>query len=147
MIKKVTDDNAKEWAELCMELWPDEPHHSVDYFLRLRKDGLFEDEFLYYDNGIPIAFLSLSIRNDYVEGTRASPVAYIEGIYIRKEHQGKGISRKFVAFAKEWGLKKNCNELASDCLIENENSRQWHNHVGFKEANVNVHFVMNLKDD
>ena len=39
----------------------------------------------------------------------------------------------------------NGEELASDCELHNDVSRKFHNKVGFKEANVVVCFVMDLR--
>ena len=142
MIIPVTKENEKQWAELCVALWPD--GHTTDSFIRERCDGGLANEFLFILNNEPVAFISLSIRHDYVEGTDSSPVGYIEGIYVKPEHRKHGIARQLVEFGKRWSAEKGCSEYASDCLIENEDSRKFHNKVGFKEANVCVHFTMSI---
>lgn len=140
-IVPVTDDNKREWANLCAELWP---HHTADEMLAEMADGGYENEFLYCINGEAAAFVSLSLRNDYVEGTSTRPVGYIEGIYVRPAHRKKGIAKELVAFAGEWSRTRGCRELASDCLLENEASRLFHRRVGFKEANTIVCFTMDI---
>jgi len=141
MIVPVTKENENIWAELCVALWP---HCKIDEMLELRGGKEYKNEFLYSRENEFIAFISLSIRNDYVEGTDSSPVGYVEGIYVKPAHQSKGIARELVEFAKSWSRENGCAELASDCLVENEDSRAFHNKIGFKEANTVVCFTMKL---
>jgi len=141
MIVPVTNENEIAWAELCVALWP---HSTIEAMLKEREDGACENGFLYSLNNEFIAFIILSLRGDYVEGTKSSPVGYLEGIYVKPEHQGKGIAKELVEFAKKWSKENGCKELASDCLLENEDSRKFHNRIGFKEANTIVHFTMDL---
>ena len=130
------------WAELCAALWPEE---SLDDFIEEGRKSGFEGQFLYLMNGAVVAFLSLSLRYDYVEGTKTSPVGYIEGIYVKPDFQNQGIARELVEFAKKWSIEKGCSELASDCELHNDASRKFHNKIGFKEANTIVCFVMDLR--
>jgi len=141
VIVSVTEENENAWAEMCIELWSDLTVTSV---LRMFHDGLFRNEFLYFVNDQPVAFLSLSVRSDYVEGTDSSPVGYIEGLYVKPEFRRRGIAEKLVDYAKEWSGKYGCTELASDCTIDNEVSQIFHKDIGFTEARKIVCFVMKL---
>jgi len=137
MIVSVSETNELIWAQMCVELWSD---NTVADILQERTDN----EFLYYINDQAAAFINLSLRHDYVEGTESSPVGYIEGIYVREEFRHRGIAKALVEFAKEWSRDHGCTELASDCIITNDVSRQFHNNVGFKEANTIVCFTMEV---
>jgi len=139
MIIPVTKKNEREWAELCVALWPET---TVEDMLSERENR--KDVFLYLVDNVPTAFLWLSLRNDYVEGTSSSPVGYVEGIYVKPEFRNNGIARELIEYAKKWSVEKGCSELASDCLIENEVSRIFHNKIGFDEANTIVCFTMQL---
>ncbi len=142
-ISHVTNTNAKSWAELCNELWP---HNSVIEMLKVFKNGEYKNEYLYQINDIYVAFLSLSIRNDYVEGKiDSNPVAYLEGIYVKPLYRRNGIARELVNFAKTWAVENGSSMIASDCELSNKESRIFHNSIGFDEANVNVHFTMKLR--
>jgi len=141
MIIPVTKENEDVWSEMCVALWPD---MTVDAILKMSHEGLFKNEFLYFEDNKPAGFLSLSLRNDYVEGTDSSPVGYIEGIYVKPEFRRKGIAEKLIEYAKEWSKKFDCKELASDTGVENTASREFHKGVGFTEASVQVCFVMKL---
>ncbi|NLY73051.1 MAG: GNAT family N-acetyltransferase [Tissierellia bacterium] len=141
-IKRVSSENLNIWANLCNEFWP---HHTVEEIISAHNDGGFPHEFLYEINNEYVAFMSLSIRSDYVEGKKGrEPVGYLEAIYVRTNFQRKGIGRELVDFAKDWSLKEGCSMLASDCQLENSASRAFHNSMGFEEVSVNVHFAMEL---
>ena len=137
----VDEKNQIAWAKLCNKLWVENTH---EIYINWRKNGLFKYEFLYERDGMAIAFLSLSVRHDYVEGTQSSPVGYIEGIYVENEFRKQGIARELIEFAKQWSKRKGCTELASACEIENINSRKFHSAAGFTEAGVIVHFTMKI---
>lgn len=139
MIVKVNKDNEQEWARLCKSLFT---RHEEEEFIIDRNKGLYQNEFLYYLDGIYIGFISLSIRSDYVEGTSSSPVAYVEGIYITKEYRKQGYGKELIKFAKKWAIENNCKELASDCELTNDESIYFHQKLGFTLANKIVCFTM-----
>jgi aminoglycoside 6'-N-acetyltransferase I len=144
MIIPVTVENERVWAELCAALWPD---NTAEDILKERSGGIFQNEFLYFAEGEAIAFLSLSLRCDYVEGTDSSPVGYVEGIYVKPNFRERGIATELIAFAKDWAVSRGCAELASDCELDNEDSRLFHNKAGFKEANRLICFTMDLQPE
>ena len=141
----VTSDTVKTWAVLCNELWP---HNSIDEMLDEFARGEYNDEYLLRIDGEFAAFISLSIRNDYVEGKKDSnPVGYLEAIYVRAQYRKNGIARELIDFAKKWSIERGCTMLASDCELSNEGSRLFHNKIGFTETNINVHFTLDLTEN
>ena len=141
-IVHVTNDNTKIWARLCNELWP---NNSVDEMLAGFAANEYKNEYMLCLDGLEVAFISLSIRTDYVEGKADSkPVGYMEGIYVKPEYRRAGIARTLVSFAREWSAENGCSMLASDCELANEQSRLFHNKIGFTEVSTNVHFTMQL---
>lgn len=143
MIIPVTDDNEITWATLCAELWCDCDQKE---FLQTRHAGECPFEFLYMKEQETLAFMSLSLRRDYVEGTDTSPVAYVEGLYVRPAYRRLGIATEMIQFAKSWAGARHCQELASDCPVDNALSELFHKHVGFQEVSRNIHFVMKMRD-
>ena len=141
MIVPLTKENETAWAKMCVALWPD---LTVEEVLKMNHEGLFKNEFLYIENGESVAFLSLSLRSDYVEGTDSSPVGYIEGIYVAPDFRRKGIAEELIEHAKEWSRKFGCTELGSDCDVDNTLSRSFHTGVGFTEAGIQVCYTMKL---
>ena len=141
MIVSVSKENKKAWAELCVELWPE---LTIDSVLRMSHEGLFKNEFLFLENNEPAAFLSLSLRSDYVEGTKSRLTGYIEGLYVKPEFRRKGIAEKMVKHAREWSKEFGCTELASDCTIDNEASQAFHKYMGFTETNRIVCYIVTI---
>jgi aminoglycoside 6'-N-acetyltransferase I len=142
VIVPVTNENEKEWAKLCVALWSD---NTTDDMLEELHSGKLPNEYLYMVESEAVAFISLSLRHDYVEGTDSNPVGYLEGIYVKPDYRGRGIAAELVEFAKGWSISKGCVELASDCELDNEESRLFHSKIGFKEANRIICFTMDLK--
>ena len=141
MLVHVTSDNELIWNALCRALWP---QLGKDEMLFARRAGKLPYEFLYMETEEALGFLSLSLRHDYVEGTDSSPMAYIEGIYVKPNARHRGIASEMIFFAKQWAKEHGCRELASDCDVHDKDSEGFHKGVGFMEASRNIHFVMKL---
>ena len=141
MIVSVSRENEDAWAELCTALWPE---LTVDSVMRMSHEGLFKNEFLYFEGEEPAAFLSLSLRSDYVEGTKSRLTGYIEGLFVKPEFRRKGIAEKLVKHAKKWSEGFGCTELASDCTIDNEASQKFHKYMGFSETNRIVCYIVTI---
>ena len=133
------------WRSLSIELWPE---HSVAEMERENQrifDSLNDIAFVARtDAGESIGFIDLSIRHDYVAGANSSPVAYVEGIYVRSAYRKQGIGEALIRQAEQWGLSKGCTELASDALLGNEMSHQFHQRAGFKEVERVVAFIKTI---
>lgn len=77
-------------AELAVLLWDS---HSVQEFIADFSETMSEGKaqfFLKYENGIPVGFAQAQLRYDYVEGTKTTPVAYLEGIFVKEDYRNKG---------------------------------------------------------
>jgi aminoglycoside 6'-N-acetyltransferase I len=73
-----------------------------------------------------LGFAQCQLRHDYVEGTKTSPVAYLEGIFIKKEYRLKNLARDLLSNCEKWAIQNNCTEIASDCEIDNNISFEFH---------------------
>jgi len=100
--------------------------------------------FLASDGALPIGFAQCQLRHDYVEGTETSPVGYLEGIYVAEEARNRGIARALLQSCEQWAAEQGCEEFASDCELENTVSQQFHQKLGFQEANRIVCFTKKL---
>lgn len=129
---------------LVLELWAD---CSFDEELENYKrivDSTDEICYLVKDIEEYVAFIHISIRHDYVEGSGDLPVAYIEAIYVKPHCQRKGIAKMLVGVAENWAKQKGLRQLASDAEIENRVSIDFHKKVGFQEAGRIVCFIKEL---
>lgn len=89
-------------------------------------------------------FIQMSLREDYVEGSHSSPVAYVEGIYVKEAYRKNGIARQLVNSGEEWAKKKGCSQIASDIEIDNTVSHAFHLKAGFKEVNKLICFLKDI---
>ena len=100
--------------------------------------------FLKYENDVPVGFAQCQLRNDYVEGTKTSPVGYLEGIFVKERCRYKGYAKELLAECEAWAKENGCHEFASDCEINNMDSFHFHQAMNFTEANRIICFTKAL---
>ena len=139
-IREVEKSQLADWAYFAHLAWKTEKKKLLVAF----SEGKFPNEFLYYIEGEAVAWVSLSMRSEYVEGSEQLPVAYIEGIAVAPVFQRHGIATQLLDFAQSWATEKGVSQLASDCDIDNAVSQAFHKKAGFKEISRTVHYMLNL---
>ena len=144
MIKKAGIEDSKTVAELAVQLWPGHEINDLEKEMINYIDSENGVVFIYFNENIGAGFAQCSLRNDYVEGTKSSPVGYSEGIYVEAEHRKRGIGKKLLIQCEEWAESKGCKEFASDCELNNTESLKFHLKIGFEEANRIICFKKNL---
>lgn len=144
-ILPVTESDFKEWHQLALELWPDYEPDEMNSITSTIAHSPKETAFLVRDeSGTAIGFINLSLRYDYVPGATQKPVAYVEGLYVRPAYQQQGIGRQLIERAEQWAQEQGCQELASDVLIDNTASAEFHNRVGFREEERTIFFIKTI---
>lgn len=134
-IDEITHHNFDEWFKMGLELWPDNNEADLrEIFLSILHSKK-EKAFICRTGDTYTGFINVSIRSDYVEGSSSSPVGYVEGIYVKPPYRNKGIARKLIRQGEEWSRSKSCSQMASDTELNNTASFDFHNRIGFKEAN------------
>ena len=144
MILQVTNNEIEDLLQLALILYKNSEYYSLRQELISlvnSKDNIF---FLYLSKNEAVAFCHCSIRKDYVEGAKSSPVGYLEGIYIKEKHRKQGISRLLLNKCEEWAKSNKCSQFASDCTLDNTLSEKFHLKNGFKEANKIIHFIKDI---
>lgn len=144
IIKKATTAEAEIVAGLAIQMW-EEP--TIEELTQEFTDYINMDcnvIFLAMSDSQPIGFAQCGLRHDYVEGTNSSPVGYLEGIFVVKEHRKKGIAKEMLWACENWAKEQGCKEFASDCELTNETSLRFHLKMGFTEANRIICFTKNL---
>jgi aminoglycoside 6'-N-acetyltransferase I len=143
-IEIVSEENLKQLTELVLELWDDCSFEEEFENYKSIIDSGKEVCYLVKDQESYIAFVHVSIRNDYVEGATDLPVAYVEGIYVKPNYQKQGIAKKLIKVAEDWANQIGLKQLASDTDIANSNSIDFHNKNGFIEVERIVCFIKKL---
>lgn len=144
MIKKAGIEDSKIVADLAMLLWPGHEINDLEKEMINYIDSENGAVFIYFNETIGAGFAQCSLRNDYVEGTKSSPVGYLEGIYVEAEYRKRGIGKKLLTQCEEWAKSKGCSEFASDCELNNTESLKFHLKIGFEEANRIICFKKKL---
>lgn len=144
MIVKAEEKDASTVAALAAALWP---HHRAGE-LELEFHPLLSDPeaavFLMFAGDCAVGFAQCQLRHDYVEGTRTSPVGYLEGIYVIPSCRHRGIAGALLNACEVWAREMGCTEFASDCELDNLESLAFHKKLGFTEANRIICFTKKL---
>src|SRR5262249_12464577 len=90
-------------------------------------------QFVARSAGRALGFAEASIRRDAVNGASASPVAFLEGLYVVPEARRRGVARALVQAVIHWALAQGFTELVSDALLDNQVSHAMHQALGFAE--------------
>ena len=144
IIEELNEDNLTSLMSLLAALWPDcDIEEELKNYRELINSGI-GNCYLAKESDDYIGFIHVGSRNDYVEGSSGSPVAYIEGLYVKPAFQQLGIGRKLVAAAAAWAKEHGFTELASDTEIENTGSILFHLRSGFEESGRVVYFIKRL---
>lgn len=146
-MKSIVEANEQfldQLTNMGMELWPDtifdELKEEFTELLSSDKDKVL----LCLIDDVPIAFIHVSIRSDYVEGSRSSPTGFVEGIFVKPAYRRKGISNNLIAQGESWLKTKGCKQIGSDIELSNDTSYKFHTSVGFKEANRLIAFIKDI---
>lgn len=138
-----THVHLRQWAELRYALWTwddvdDHAGEAKELYLSGNPDRA---AFVALDDaGDVIAFAEATIRRDYVDGCDTSPVAFLEGIYVRPEARRKGVAFALSEAVAAWGKSKGCTEFASNALLDKSDSHRFHAAIGFEETERVVFF-------
>lgn len=144
MVRKAGKQDLEILANLAVQLWDKNSVSGlIAEFSKVISNGKSQF-FLKYENDIPIGFAQVQLRYDYVEGTKTSPVGYLEGIFIKEGYRNKGYAKELLAECETWAKRNGCREFASDCKITNIDSFRFHKAMNFTEANRIICFTKTL---
>ena len=144
-ISKVTKRNFSEWLEMGLLFYSKHPEEKIRKEFKEILDSKKEAVFIAKnEDNTPLGFMNVSIRSDYVEGSKTSPVGYIEVIYAKKEHRKKGVAKQLFKEAEKWFVQKKLSEIGSDVEIHNHISQKFHKSLGFKKGETMVHYIREL---
>lgn len=130
------------WLVMRQALWPEATRaEHTEEMMSLLEDSKRYSQFIVLDNnGVPAGFIEAALRYDYVNGTETSPVAFIEGIYVKPDCRSQGFARQLIDAVINWAREQGCVELASDTQLDNLVSQDVHKALGFVETERVVYF-------
>jgi aminoglycoside 6'-N-acetyltransferase I len=134
-VERATTESIGDWAAMRAALW----RHAARTVLEQEAAALLVKKpaavaFLLRADATAIGFAEATVRVDYVNGCATSPVAFLEGIYVRPDWRRRGAARLLCRAVEQWGREQGCRELASDAEIDNATSHAMHQALGFAES-------------
>ncbi len=107
-------------------------------------ENIFESDIWYCrfieDENIQIiGLVELSSRN-VVDGCLSSPVAYLEGLYLKSEYREKGLGKEVIKIILNWCREEGFSELATDTELTNTKAQNFYKTIGFQETDRVVEF-------
>lgn len=142
-IKRASVKEAGVIAQLAIQMWDDNSVDGLEVdLIDYMNDG--GAVFIAYYSGVAIGFAQCGFRHDYVEGTKTSPVGYLEGVFVETAYRRQGVARDLVKECQMFAKEQGCTEFASDCELDNTESLQFHLEMGFVEANRIICFAKRL---
>jgi aminoglycoside 6'-N-acetyltransferase I len=141
-IVSTSDPNDPSWLALREEFIPEVDAAAQRSFLQaFARDSAAFRAFVAQDNGAGLlGFAEVAVRTDFVNGCEHRPVLFLEGIFVRPEHRGRGVARALCEAAGRWGLEQGCREFASDVYVDDHDSLAAHRGLGFEETERVVYF-------
>lgn len=140
-----TDD--PDWLHMRVALWPEGSarEHVKEMAAFLTEPDRFAQFIVRDEEGAALGFIEASVRTDFVNGTSTSPVAYLEGLFVRPRARRQGAARALVQAVAHWARDRGCEELASDAALSNRSSQAVHKRLGFAETERVVYFNQRLR--
>lgn len=121
-------------------LWPGDPVAHRDETAQLTANPDVVVLFALRPDGSGLAGFAEVGTRLYADGCDTSPVAYLEGWYVDADARRQGIGTALVRAAEAWARERGYREFASDALLDNIESQQAHEALGFAEVERAVRY-------
>jgi aminoglycoside 6'-N-acetyltransferase I len=151
-VREVEPNDAPAWGAMRAALWTDADAPTLaaevsDYFAQRVSASIAVVALAASEVGDEvIGFAEATIRGDYVNGTRGSPVGFLEALFVKPERRRRGVGRALVAAIERWVRARGCSELALDADLDNGASHAAHRAYGFVETERVVYFCKRLDE-
>ena len=149
--RKATKADMEAITDLLFLLYHDEgqaPDLSREELLE-ENEEIFADIdqilFLAFDGDTPVGVAHGALRREYVNGTNDKLKGYLEAIYVLPEYRKNKIAAGLVRILERWASRLGCLEMASDCLLDNTDSYNFHLRIGYEETERNIFFLKELQ--
>jgi aminoglycoside 6'-N-acetyltransferase I len=150
IIREAQQGDEAQLAAIMAALWPDggvrEHQAEAEILIRTRMSGTLPGTFVVAvdASGQLVGFLQVGLRS-HADGCESDlPVGFVEGWFVAEEWRGKGVGRELMEAAEQWARDRQCREMASDALLDNQESLRAHSAMGFEVVDRCVHFRKRL---
>lgn len=146
-IRRIQPADEAEWLRMRLALWPD--HTPGDMLAEMSEitEDPFQPVFVVERPGGNLGgFVEVSLHREYTPGCETRPVGYIEGWYVDPDLRLQGLGGQLFKVAEDWARSQGCQEMASDCEVDNIISWKAHLALGYREAERLIHFSKALQD-
>ena len=134
-IKIASEGDKTEWLRLRMALWSDvsKDIHEKEISAMLSNPERFITFIAYDSPNFSIGFLEASIHEIIDEGCVVKHIGYIEGWYIEPNYRRKGFGAELVKTVEKWVSEQGLKEIAVDTNLDNIQSQNAYQALGYKE--------------
>jgi aminoglycoside 6'-N-acetyltransferase I len=145
-IRKATPEDRLQVAGMRFALWPEGPFEEhlgeFDQLIATGMSGTLPAATFVAEDSTRalVGFLDASLRSHADGCDVRQPVGYVEGWWVREDIRSCGIGRGLVQVAEDWARAQGCKEIASDALIDNQQSLAAHEALGFEVVDRCYHF-------
>ena len=143
-LTKITREDLAQWKAMRKELYPtlDEMFDEKE-MERIFNHKEWACQLITDYNETILGFVEISLRN-FVDGCLSSPVAYIEGLFLKPQYRQQGLGKEVIKQIMAWCIQHGYSELATDTELENLNAQAFYKSVGFQETYRVVEFRIDV---
>ena len=141
-VRTATEANRIEWLAMRQALWPDsEPTEHRAETARILAAGAKRVALLCMapEGATAVGLIELS-RRARVDGCTTSPVAYVEGLFVRPDHRRRSVARALIEAGEAWARARGCTEIAFGSALGDTAAQAVHGRLGFEETGRRVLF-------
>jgi len=146
-LKPIKKQDFPEWRNMRKALYLSNDDEFLDQEMEaIIKTGKCSCFCIKNENSETIGLVELSERN-IVDGCLTSPVAYLEGLYLKPKYRGKGLGRTVIKQIMSLCRESGFTELATDTNYDNFRARAFYKAIGFEELEQVVGFRIDIDQD
>lgn len=145
LLRELHSIDYPEWLRMRHTLWPDcpEERHLLEMQGLRTESGQSAVFVVDRGDGALSGFIEVSVRTQ-VDGAHSERTAYVEGWYVDQDLRSQGLGRQLMEAAEAWAIARGHTEIASDAEIDNLDSIQAHQALGFSETFRVVQFIKRI---
>jgi len=94
-VRPARESDRAAWLEMQLTLWPDEDFNAEEWVQHQSKLLEHGHAFIAFDGEESVGFAEVGLR-PYAEGCKSSPIAFLEGWFVKEHARGRGVGRALV---------------------------------------------------